>query len=93
METSLKKSGLGSLYVANAEAIQNTCKFKVAEASEQIFELVENTWVVYSTRSINTNEGVPSHEHDPDLPEQLRRHGYGRTWMLHSDYGSRDLSR
>jgi len=93
METSLKKSGLGSLYVANAEAIQNTCKFKVAEASEQIFELVENTWVVYSTRSINTNEGVPSHEHDPDLPEQLRRHGYGRTRMLHSDYGSRDLSR
>jgi hypothetical protein len=34
METSLKKSCLGSLYLANAEAIQTTCKFKVAEASE-----------------------------------------------------------
>jgi hypothetical protein len=43
METSLKMSCLGSHYLANAEAIQNTCKFKVAEASEQIFELAENT--------------------------------------------------
>ncbi len=34
METSLKKSCLGSLYLANAESIQNTCKFKIAEASE-----------------------------------------------------------
>jgi len=56
METSLKKSCLGSLYLANAEAIQNTCKFKVAEASEQIFELAENTWTVYSTGTINKNQ-------------------------------------
>jgi hypothetical protein len=56
METSLKKSCLGSLYQANAEAIQNTCKFKVAEASERIFELAENTWAVYSTGTINTNQ-------------------------------------
>jgi hypothetical protein len=52
METSLKKSCLGSLYLANAEAIQNMCKFKVADASERIFELAENTWAVYSTGSI-----------------------------------------
>ncbi len=58
METSLKKSCLGSLYLANSnsDAIQNTCKFKVAEASEQIFELAENTWAVYSTGTINTNQ-------------------------------------
>jgi hypothetical protein len=56
METSLRKSCLGSLYLANAEAIKMTCKFKVAEASEQIFELTENTWAVYSTRTINTNQ-------------------------------------
>jgi hypothetical protein len=56
MVTSLKKSCLSSLYLANAEAIQNTCKFKVAEASEWIFELAENTWAVYSTRTINTNQ-------------------------------------
>jgi hypothetical protein len=56
METSLKKSCLGSLNLANTEAIQTTCKFKVVEASEQIFELAENTWVVYSTGTINTNQ-------------------------------------
>jgi hypothetical protein len=56
METSLKKSCLGSLYLANADAIQNTCKFKVAEAYERIFELAENTWAVYSTGTINTNQ-------------------------------------
>jgi hypothetical protein len=32
------------------------CKFKVAEASEQIFKLAENTWAVYSTGTINTNQ-------------------------------------
>jgi len=53
---SLKKSCLGSLYLANADAIQNTCKFKVAEASERIFELAENTWAVVSMGTINTNQ-------------------------------------
>jgi hypothetical protein len=56
MEISLKKSCLGSLYLANVEAIQTTCKFKVAEASEWIFELAENTWAVYSTGTINMNQ-------------------------------------
>jgi hypothetical protein len=56
METSLKMSCLGSLYLANAEAIQNTCNFKVAAASERIFEFAENTWAVYSTGTINTNQ-------------------------------------
>jgi hypothetical protein len=56
METSLKKSCLGSLYLANSDAIQNSCKFKIAEASEKIFELAENTWAVYSTGTINTNQ-------------------------------------
>jgi hypothetical protein len=56
MEMSLQKSCLGSLYLANAEAIQTTCKFKVAEASENIFELAENTWAMYSTMTINTKK-------------------------------------
>jgi len=38
-----EKSCLGSLYLVNSDAIQNSCKFKVAEAYEQIFELAENT--------------------------------------------------
>jgi len=55
METSLQNTCLGSLYVANAGAIQKTCKFKVAEASEKNFELAANTWAVYLTGTINTN--------------------------------------
>jgi hypothetical protein len=42
--------------LSNAEAIQNTCKFMVAEASERIFKLEENTWAVYYTETINTNQ-------------------------------------
>jgi hypothetical protein len=56
METSLKKSCLGSLYLANAKAIQLTFKFKVAEAREKNFELVENTWAIYSTGTIDVNQ-------------------------------------
>jgi hypothetical protein len=37
--------------------------------------------------------GVPGQEHDPDMKDQLRRHGHSRTRMLHPDYRSRDLSR
>jgi hypothetical protein len=54
METSLIKSCLGLLNLANADAIQNTWKFKVAVASECIFELAENTW--NTTGTINTNQ-------------------------------------
>jgi hypothetical protein len=50
------KSCLGSLYLANAEAIQNTCKFKVAEDSNHIFELAEITWAVYFTGTIYTKQ-------------------------------------
>ncbi len=37
METSLKRSYHGSLYLANSEAIQQTCEFKIAEARENFF--------------------------------------------------------
>jgi hypothetical protein len=43
METSFQKSYLGSLYLANAEAIRKTCQFKVAKVPEKIFKLAENT--------------------------------------------------
>jgi hypothetical protein len=46
MKTSLKKSCLGSLNLANMEGIQYTCKFKTPEATEKIFKLAENTWAV-----------------------------------------------
>jgi hypothetical protein len=35
---------------------------------------------------------VSHFRHNPDTPDQLRRHGHGRTRMLHPDHGSRDLS-
>ncbi len=37
METSLKRSCHGSLYLANSEAIQQTCKFKINDAREKKF--------------------------------------------------------
>jgi hypothetical protein len=43
METNLKRSCLGALYMANSNSIQNHCQFKIAEAREKIFELSENT--------------------------------------------------
>jgi hypothetical protein len=60
METSLKKACLGSLYLANSAANQMTCKFKVAEAREEIFEVAENTWGIYSTGTIDTNQACPT---------------------------------
>jgi hypothetical protein len=53
METSLKRSCLGILYLANAETIQMTCRFKVAEAMEKVFELAESKCTMYSTRTKN----------------------------------------
>jgi hypothetical protein len=54
METSLKWPCLGTLFLANAKAIQTTCKFKVAKAQE-IFELEENT-----TGTIDINQVCPT---------------------------------
>jgi hypothetical protein len=60
METSLKRSFLGALYLANSNAIHTNCQFKIAEAREKIFELLENTWAVYQVGTINTNEVCPA---------------------------------
>jgi len=60
METSLKRSCLGALYMANSESIQNHCRFKIAEAREKIFELSENTWAINSVGTISTNEVCPA---------------------------------
>jgi hypothetical protein len=60
METSLKRSCLGALYLANSEVIQSTCQFKIAEAREKTLELAENTWAVYSIGTINTNQLCPA---------------------------------
>jgi len=35
METSLKRSCLGALYMANSNSIQNNCRFKIAEAGRR----------------------------------------------------------
>jgi hypothetical protein len=93
METSLQKSCLGSLYLANAEAIQTTCRFKVAEASEKIFELSENTWAAYSTGTINTNQVCQT---ENTIQTQQIKSGDMVSidpWMLHPDHGSHDLGR
>ncbi len=60
METNLKRSCLGALYMANSNSIQNHYRFKIAEAREKIFELSENTWAVYSIGTISTNQVCPA---------------------------------
>ncbi len=60
METNLKRSCLGALYMANSHSIQTHCRFKIAEAREKIFELSENTWAVYSIGMISTNQVCPA---------------------------------
>jgi len=60
METNLKRSCLGALYMANSHSIQNHCRFKIAEAREKIFELSKKTWAVYSIGMISTNQVCPA---------------------------------
>jgi hypothetical protein len=60
METNLKRSYLGALYMANSNSIQNHCRLKIAEAREKIFELSENSWAVYSIGTISTNKVCPA---------------------------------
>jgi hypothetical protein len=60
MEISLKKSCLGALYLADSDAIQSNCWFRIAEAREKFFKLSENTWAVYSIGTINTNKVCPT---------------------------------
>ncbi len=60
METSLKRSCLGALYMANSASIQNHCRFRIAEAREKIFKLSKNNWAVYSVGTISTNEVFPA---------------------------------
>jgi hypothetical protein len=60
IETSLTRSCLGALCLGNSKAIQATCCLKIGEAREIFFELAGNTWAVYSTRTINTNQVCPS---------------------------------
>ncbi len=60
METDLKRSCLGALYIANSNSIKTHCRFKIAEAREKIFELSKNTWAVYSIGTISTNQVCPA---------------------------------
>ncbi len=53
VETSLKGSCLGTLYLANAKMNLTARKLKVTEAREKIFELAENTWAICSIGTIN----------------------------------------
>jgi len=59
METNLKSSCLGALYMANSHSIQTHCQFKIAEAREKIFELSKNTWAVYPIEKDQHQSGVP----------------------------------
>jgi hypothetical protein len=88
METSLKRSCRGALYLTNTEAIQTTCMFKVAEAWEKIFELADNTWAVYSTIDTNqvssTKNWSNQGRSNPSTPSQLIQDAASRQWTTSS---------
>ena len=85
IETSLKRSCLGVLYLANAEAIQTTCKFKVAEAQEKIFRASRE----HMGRVLSWNHWHQSIVLDQELDQtkagQIQLHHINRSKMLHPD--------
>ncbi len=85
METDLKRSCLGTLYLAKSEAIQITCQFKIAEARD--FELAKNTWAVKSTGTINTNQVFPS-KNSGRKTHSVRGRNHCQPRVLHPDDGS-----
>jgi hypothetical protein len=91
METSLKRSCLGALYMANSESIQNHCRFKIVEAGRKSSELSENTWPVYSVGTISTNEVCPAANDITAMQIQSGRHNPDQTRMLCPYHGSHNL--
>ena len=56
LQTDLKNSCLGALYLGSGEHVKNNCNFLITKAKEQIYEIGKNEWAVYSTGTISTNE-------------------------------------
>jgi hypothetical protein len=92
IETSLKKSCLGSLNLANSRRDSKQLQIQGCGGFRADFRIGRKYLGGILNGYHQHQPGVPSQEHDPDPPNQLRRHSHSGARMLHPDYGSRDLS-
>jgi hypothetical protein len=59
LKTNLIHDCHGSLFLGTAMLIKANCKFRISDTLEKIFSLGNNTWLVYSVRTIATNQICP----------------------------------
>jgi hypothetical protein len=63
LKTNFVKDSLGSLYLATTTLINDNCKFRIPDTREKIFNLGNNTWLVYSVGMIATKDVCPKARH------------------------------
>jgi len=59
LQTNIVENCLGSLYLGSSSLIKANCKFCIDSTREKIYNLGNNTWVVYSIGTIATNQVCP----------------------------------
>jgi hypothetical protein len=59
LQTNNVNDCLGSLYLGSTTLIKSKCKFRIDSTREKINSLGNNTWLIYSIRTITTNQVCP----------------------------------
>jgi hypothetical protein len=59
LQTNIIENCLGSLYLGSSSLIKANCKFRIDSTREKIYNLGNNTWVIYSIGTIATNQVCP----------------------------------
>jgi len=67
LKTNIVHDCMGSLFLATSTLIKANCKFWISDTQEKIFNLGNNTWLVYSIGSITTNQGCPKSKSNTPL--------------------------
>ena len=65
LRTDIESDCLPALYFGDTEHIRAQCQFRITKTKEQIFEMKENVWAVYSTGTIATNQLCPGRKTEP----------------------------
>jgi len=59
LRTDIENSCLTALYFGMPESVKIQCQFRITATKEQVFELQENIWAVYTQGTIATNQVCP----------------------------------
>ena len=59
LRTDIENSCLTALYFGMADRARTQCQFRITATKEQVFELQENVWAVYTQGTIATNQVCP----------------------------------